>query len=125
ASKGTKRSKNDIAKDLNDFFGLRVKNWLSENGHKYDVIDAVMGAGFSDLLLTKNRAELITAELAERKTSFKSNVEAFNRVCNLAAKAEHDAVDPTLFVEQVETDLYKTWSSVHEQMTMAIAERNI
>lgn len=125
SSKGTKRNKIDITKDLNDFFGLRVKNWLSEHEHKYDVIDAVMAAGFSDLLLTKNRAELITTELTERKSSFKSNVEAFNRVCNLAAKAEHGAVEPALFVEQVETDLYKTWNSVHEQMTKAIAERNV
>src|SRR5690606_6723962 len=99
--RGTKRSKEEISKDLNDFFALRVKNWLSEHGAKYDVIDAVMAAGFSDLLLTKKRAELLAHQLVEdNKAEFKLTVEAFNRVCNLAAKAESKQVDAALFQEQ-------------------------
>lgn len=126
SERGTKRTAEDIAKDLQDFFGLRVKNWLSEQGARYDVIDAVMVAGFSDLLLTKKRAELITAQLEEQnKASFKSNVEAFNRVCNLAAKADSKQVDAALFQEASEKALYEAWSSIHPAFIEAVASRKL
>lgn len=126
SERGTKRTAEDIAKDLQDFFGLRVKNWLSEQGARYDVIDAVMVAGFSDLLLTKKRAELITAQLEEQnKASFKSNVEAFNRVCNLAAKADSKQVDVALFQEASEKALYEAWSSIHPAFIEAVASRKL
>ncbi|MFC6332435.1 glycine--tRNA ligase subunit beta [Paenibacillus septentrionalis] len=124
--RGTKRTAEEIAKDLNDFFALRVKNWLSEQGAKYDVIDAVMEAGFSDLLLTKKRAELLAVQLEEQnKASFKSNVEAFNRVCNLASKAESKDVNPALFQESTESELYQAWQAVHPAFHSAMADRDI
>ncbi|WP_108996261.1 glycine--tRNA ligase subunit beta, partial [Paenibacillus agaridevorans] len=51
-ARGLKRAAADIREDLNDFFSLRVKNWLSEQGNRYDVVDAVMAVGFDDLALT-------------------------------------------------------------------------
>lgn len=126
AERGMKRSTEEVAKDLQDFFGLRVKNWLSEQGARYDVIDAVMVAGFSDLLLTKKRAELITSQLEEsNKANFKSNVEAFNRVCNLASKADSKKVDEALFQEASELALYEAWHNVHGTFVKAIAERHV
>lgn len=126
AERGMKRTSEEISKDLQDFFGLRVKNWLSEQGARYDVIDAVMEAGFSDLMLTKKRAELLTAQLEEEhKAQFKSNVEAFNRVCNLATKADSDAVDAALFQEQSEHDLYSAWNDVHSTIQSHIHARNV
>lgn len=126
AERGTKRSSEDIAKDLQDFFALRVKNWLGEHGAKYDVIDAVMEAGFTDLQLTKKRAELLAAQLQDaNKASFKSNVEAFNRVCNLAAKAESKQVDPELFQEETERNLYNTWVAIHSSFAAAMAARDV
>lgn len=126
AERGTKRTIEEIAKDLQDFFALRVKNWLGEHGAKYDVIDAVMEAGFADLLLTKKRAELLTEQLQEsNKAGFKSNVEAFNRVCNLAAKAQDKQVTPDLFQEETERNLYRAWTAIHDSFTAAIAERNM
>lgn len=126
AERGMKRLSEEISKDLQDFFGLRVKNWLSEQGARYDVIDAVMEAGFSDLLLTKKRAELLTAQLEEsHKAEFKSNVEAFNRVCNLATKADSFTVDAALFQEQSEHDLFAAWNSVHTSIEESIQARKV
>lgn len=124
--RGTKRSKEEISKDLNDFFALRVKNWLSEHGAKYDVIDAVMAAGFSDLLLTKKRAELLAHQLEQdNKAEFKLTVEAFNRVCNLAAKAESKQVEAALFQEQSERKLYEAWTAVHNGFVDALNAREV
>ncbi|GIP15312.1 glycine--tRNA ligase beta subunit [Paenibacillus montaniterrae] len=126
AERGTKRSSQEISKDLQDFFALRVKNWLGEHGAKYDVIDAVMEAGFTDLQLTKKRAELLAAQLQDvNKASFKSNVEAFNRVCNLAAKAESKQVNPELFQEETERNLYNTWAAIHSSFVEAMAARDV
>jgi len=124
--RGTKRSKDEIAGDLNDFFALRVKNWLSEHGAKYDVIEAVMVAGFSDLLLTKKRAELLAHQLEQQnKAEFKLTVEAFNRVCNLAGKAESKNVDAALFQEQSEIKLYEAWTAIHAEFTAALDRREV
>ena len=102
-----------------------MKNWLSDLGAKYDVIDAVMVAGFSDLLLTKKRAELLMSEMEHNKEQFKLNVEAFNRVCNLAAKAEHKAVYESLFAHESEKALYQAWQSIHENFETSIAARSL
>jgi len=118
--RGLKRSAAEIRKDLYDFFALRVKNVLTEQGVRYDVVDAVMAGGFDDLKLTVERAAVLVANAAgEDKDEFKLVVDAFNRVNNLAAKAETAEIDPALFAESAEQALYDAWKSVHA----AYAER--
>ncbi|GFN30350.1 glycine--tRNA ligase subunit beta [Paenibacillus xylaniclasticus] len=114
--RGVKRSVEEIRKDLYDFFALRVKNVLTEQGVRYDVVDAVMAGGFDDLKLTVERASVIVANAAgNEKEEFKLVVDAFNRVNNLAAKAESAQVDPALFAEPAEAALYDAWKSAHER----------
>lgn len=124
--RGLKRSAEEIRKDLNDFFALRVKNWLSEQGNRYDVVDAVMAAGFDDLALAASRAAAIAAAVSgEERAEFKLAVEAFSRVSNLASKAESDLVDSSLFAEPAETALYEAWLSGREAYLDAIGKRDI
>jgi glycyl-tRNA synthetase beta chain len=109
-ARGLKREAADIRKDLSDFFALRVKNVLSEQGVRYDVVDAVMASGFTDLKTTIERAAVVQALAAsDDRSEFKLTVEQFNRVSNLGSKATARAVDPALFAEQVETELYEKW----------------
>ncbi len=108
--RGMKRPAEQVRKDLHDFFGLRVKNWLSEQHIRYDVVEAVMAAGISDLTLVSRRAAAVQAHAAgESKAEFKLTVEAFNRVGNLAAKSAGGAADPSLFSEEAEKELYEAW----------------
>lgn len=124
--RGLKRDAGDIRKDLSDFFALRVKNWLSEQGNRYDVVDAVMAAGFDDLALTASRAAAVSeAAAGEGRAEFKLSVEAFNRVCNLAAKATGAEVDPSLFAETAETKLYEAWQSQRENLRSAVERRDL
>ncbi|WP_028610383.1 glycine--tRNA ligase subunit beta [Paenibacillus harenae] len=109
-ARGLKRPSEEIRKDLSDFFALRVKNLLSEQGVRYDVVDAVMAAGFADLRSVVERASVVQALAAgDDRSEFKLTVEQFNRVGNLAAKATGAALDPALFAEQVEKELYEQW----------------
>ena len=107
-----KRDADAIRKDLYEFFGLRVKNVLSEQV-RYDVVDAVLAAGYDDVLDTIHRGEALMAAVQE--DSFKKAVEAFNRVSNLAAKAEHDEVKVELFEQPEEQALYASWQEAHKQ----------
>lgn len=109
-----KRSTEDVMKDLNDFFLLRLKNVLQEKQIRYDVIDAVLAAGYSNVpdLLERSHA-LMEAVKAD---DFKLTVEQFNRVNNLAQKATGDNIDESLFAEEVERMLYEAYQSVLQEV---------
>ncbi|BBH21269.1 glycine--tRNA ligase beta subunit [Paenibacillus baekrokdamisoli] len=121
SEKAMKREVSDVRKDLYEFIALRVKNVLSEQGIRYDVIDAVMASGYNNLRLTVNRAAAVTAAAAgERKEEFKTVVDALNRVCNLASKAASKEVKPVLFIESAESELYAAWQTVSDDLTLAV-----
>jgi len=110
-------------KDLNEFFALRVKNVLAEQHIRYDVVDAVLEAGCDDVRRTVLRAQALQAAVGDgdRKEAFRPAVEAFNRVCNLAAKADESRqVDARLFAEPAEGKLYEAWQKAHGQYEKAV-----
>ncbi|MFC4305593.1 glycine--tRNA ligase subunit beta [Cohnella boryungensis] len=126
AERGLKREAHDIAKDLQEFFVLRVKNVLSEQAIRYDVVDAVLGAGAYDVRRTILRAHALQAVTSEAtKADFRPAVEAFNRVCNLAAKADSKQVDAGLFADEAETKLYEAWQQAHGQFLNAFTEKDM
>ena len=116
----TKRPVEEVKKDLVDFFVLRLKNVLQENHVRYDVIDAVLSADLTQVpdLLAKAKALMAAVEDEE----FKLIVEQFNRVNNLAQKAEADQVDEALFAEEVERALYQSYLSVSQEVS-ALADQ--
>ncbi|MFD1953345.1 glycine--tRNA ligase subunit beta [Paenibacillus thailandensis] len=121
-----KRSADEIRKDLNDFFALRVKNVLTEQANRYDVVDAVMASGFDDLLLTVERALAVNGWTSgDQRAEAKPAVDAFTRVCNLAAKATTSTVDPSLFAERAEHDLYEAWQKAHEGAGKSLEEGDV
>lgn len=126
AARGLKREAFDIRKDLQEFFALRVKNVLTEQGIRYDVIDAVLGAGSGDVRRTLLRGQALQKQAGdEGKEAFRPVVEAFNRVCNLAAKSESRRVDPLLFADPTESALYEAWQEAHGKFEKAAAEARL
>jgi glycyl-tRNA synthetase beta chain len=118
--RGLKRGREEILRDLYEFFGLRVRNVLSEAGVRYDVVDAVMASGFDDPLLAVKRAEAVANAVAQGE-AFKAAVDAFNRVCNLAAKAGQTDVDPALFEDEAERKLFEAHGSVRVRAEEALS----
>jgi glycyl-tRNA synthetase beta chain len=104
---GLKRPEEEIVRDLTDFFGLRVKNVLSEFA-RYDVVDAVMGAGTDDVLAAIRKAKALQVVL-QRPEAIKPVIEAVNRVNNLAAKATSAEVDSSKFEDAAESELFNAW----------------
>jgi glycyl-tRNA synthetase beta chain len=109
----TKRAKDEVKKDLADFFALRLKNALQEEQIRYDVIDAVLSADIALVPDVLAKAKALMA--AVQADDFKLTVEQFNRAGNLAQKAEDDAIDEAVFTEDAERALYKAYLSVREQ----------
>lgn len=117
-----KRSAQEIRKDLYEFFGLRVKKTLSDS-LRYDVVDAVIAAGYDDVVSVVSRGTALM-EVLNTQSDFKTTVESFNRVSNLAAKASSEKVRSDLFQEEAEKNLYTAWQSVSEGYRQLLAERN-
>lgn len=124
AARPLKREAYEIKKDLGDFFAMRVKNVLTEQQIRYDVVDAVLGAGADDVRRTVMRAQALQAETEEsRKEAFRPAAEAFGRVSNLAAKAgDSRQVDARLFENGAEGALYEAWQHAHGQFAKSIVE---
>lgn len=116
------RQPDDIRKDLAEFFGLRVKKLLSET-LRYDVVDAVISAGFDDVISVVSRGEALM-QAVNSGDDFKTTVESFNRVSNLAAKAEKAEVQEPLFVEEAESNLFRAWQSITVDYHAALSERD-
>ncbi|WNC16887.1 glycine--tRNA ligase subunit beta [Brevibacillus brevis] len=109
-----KRTAAEVKQDLVDFFALRLKNVLQENEVRYDVVDAVLSADLSYVPMIMAKAKALMAAVAGEE--FKLVVEQFNRVNNLAQKAEADKVDEALFAEEVERSLYQAYLSVQREV---------
>ncbi|MBU5674582.1 glycine--tRNA ligase subunit beta [Paenibacillus brevis] len=104
-----KRSKEEMLKDLMEFFGLRVRKTLSDHC-RYDVVDAVMGAGYDDVVSVVSRGNGLM-EAVERP-EFKTVCEAFGRVSNLASKASAVKVRSDLLHDPAEAKLYQTLTEI-------------
>lgn len=122
AARPLKRSREDVLRDLNDFFVLRVKNVLSDMEIRYDLVDAVIlaSAGIDHVPGTIRRALALQEAVADG--AFKQAVDAFNRVCNLAVKATSKTVNPEVFVEPAEQALYQAWQACHAGFAQAMNE---
>lgn len=126
SARGLKREAFDISKDMQEFFNLRIKNVLADQSIRYDVVDAVLGAGVKDVQRTVLKAQALQAAISDNGIpDFRLSVEAFNRVCNLAAKADSKQVDANLFAESAETELYEAWQKANGDFVNAYAGANM
>ena len=117
-----KRQGSEIRNDLEEFFGLRVKKLLSEN-LRYDVVDAVIAAGFDDVMSVVSRGDALMSAVSGGD-EFKTTVESFNRVSNLAAKASKAAVSESLLQEEAEKELHAAWLQVQKPYSTALEQRD-
>lgn len=87
-----------------DFFQARLKNILLDEGHRYDVVDAVLETGIDNLPAVLKKAGALSAMRNEQK--FQELLTAFTRANNLAKKAVSVDIDPAAFVDESEEGLF-------------------
>lgn len=120
---GLKRGEEEILKDMMEFFGLRVKKALADSELRYDVVDAVIAAGYDDVVSVVARGQALM-EAVHAKGDFKLTVESFGRVSNLAAKSTGGKVRSDLLTESAEQALYEAWQSVSSHYRETLAARD-
>ena len=99
---------------VKDFIQARMKQFFGIEKIRHDIIEAVIASQQQDL------SQLFVAATVLREhqhdADFKVSIEALTRVINLSRKAPGQtlAVDPTLFENEAEKDLYEGVKSVSE-----------
>lgn len=102
-----------LVKQISEFFNLRVKNMLMEQGLRYDLVDAILAMQLTDMKDVLARAKAIK-EFAQTE-EFAATVQAFVRVSNLSKNvAEVQAINQDKLVEAAEKDLYAAFVAKQE-----------
>jgi glycyl-tRNA synthetase beta chain len=108
-----KRGAAQVKSDVLEFFKGRFENQLIAQGHPYDVVDAVLVSGVSDIVKALRKIEAMEA--------FKTHVDfaplaiAFKRASNILKNFSGGAVVPALFETDAEKSLYETYLGIYEQ----------
>lgn len=110
----------ETVNEIMEFFRQRIKNILENKGISYDVIDAVLASGFDDIIDTVNRAEALTNLRSQE--IFGKLLAAYNRVANLAKKAETDLIEPALLKDEAESLLYREFLTASEESRTYLRE---
>ncbi|WP_368504796.1 glycine--tRNA ligase subunit beta [Alkalihalophilus sp. As8PL] len=119
-----KRDREDITKEIIEFFNMRLKNALQDKGARYDVIDAVITNKRIHVPTAIKKAELLMKQVSE--PTFKKTVEALSRVTNIAKKAESGAeINPDLFEKEEEHELYKHYQQAKKEVHVALANGDV
>ncbi|PKM89759.1 MAG: glycine--tRNA ligase subunit beta [Firmicutes bacterium HGW-Firmicutes-12] len=104
----------DTKDKIKEFFQARIRNILSEEGHRYDVVDAVLGVDYSSLLTTLKRAEALSKLKEEQK--FVTLLTSYTRAYNLTKKTTAKDIHKEYFVEVVERELYDELKKAEEKI---------
>lgn len=107
----------EIQKNVAEFFTLRLKNVLGDNGIRYDIIDAVLSDA-DDPATTYAKATAAAKEI--ESGAFADAIQAFVRVGNLSTKAESSDVNPAAFTLDAEKALYAAYESAAANVQAAL-----
>ncbi len=110
--------------DVLDFIKARLRQRLTSENVRHDVIDAVINADQEDLTQLFAAATILRKHVADAE--FKPSVEALTRAINLAKKAEDstDHVDPNLFENDAEKALFEVAADLEQKFPRQTMEEN-
>lgn len=95
--------------DAREFFVLRLKNILSDEKIRYDIVDSVLAAETDNLYGAYLRAKAMNTVLTQGDMT--KEIQAFVRAGNLAQKSASTVVSVDLFNSNAEKSLYEEYIS--------------
>lgn len=113
----------ELEREIMEFMRLRLRGMLLEQGITYDVADAVLAAGFSNVPDLFRRAAAV--QQLKGTAQFSDLITAFTRAHNLAVHAGAAAVNPELFETEFERNLFQTSSRTGIAMDSALENRQV
>ncbi len=122
-SEKMERPFNEVKADVLDFFRVRYQNFLLDKGYPYDVIEAVLSTSFDQLLDVQARIDALRQ--AKEWKDFESIVIGFKRAMNILKGAPSGKeLDPSLFSEPEERDLYQAFVETHGRVELLLNRRD-
>lgn len=118
-----KLEKQEIEKELVQFFKLRIKHELNTRNIRYDIIDAVLGSKIGNVGLIIEKAEML--ETNKDHQDFKSTIESLSRVVNIAKKGEEAEINPNLFESNEEKHLYEKFIEVNPKVIESLKNHDV
>lgn len=113
----------ELVQQITEFFNLRVKNMLVEQGLRYDLVDAILAMQLSDMKDVLARAKAIK-EFAQTE-EFVATVQAFVRVSNLSKSVvQVQTINPDKLVEDAEKELYAAFIAKYSEINANIEQTN-
>ncbi|WP_408006818.1 glycine--tRNA ligase subunit beta [Pseudalkalibacillus sp. A8] len=110
-----KNDRSEVFNQLIEFFNIRLKTILQDQGIRYDIIDAVLTGELGRVDLLLKRAELIAENLKHQ--SFKDANVSLTRVLNISKNLDESLreINPELFENDEEKALYELYLSCKKQ----------
>ncbi|MFD2926000.1 glycine--tRNA ligase subunit beta [Halobacillus naozhouensis] len=115
----SERNEAEVKQDVQEFFTIRASYLLKDEGIEPDIVEAVLVHGIHVYPVTIEKAKILADK--RQDPSFKSSQEALGRVLNLAEKAVTSEVNPELFENKSEADLYESYQQVHDEYKQLMA----
>jgi glycyl-tRNA synthetase beta chain len=117
------RPAEEVRDDVLDFFRVRYQNFLLDRGYTFDVTDAVLSISFDELVDVQGRIDAL--KKARDWKDFESIVIAFKRAMNiLKGSPSEKEINPTLFAEPVEQNLYQSFLKARDKIDSLLNKRD-
>ncbi|SLL32632.1 Glycine--tRNA ligase beta subunit [Mycobacteroides abscessus subsp. abscessus] len=111
----------ELVDSVLSFFKLRVKHILQEEGIRYDIIEAILAEKIGGAASILRKAKVL--DTRKENIDFKEGIEALSRIINISNKAETiSSVEPTLFENEYESNLYNSFIAVKEKINKEVSE---
>ncbi len=111
----------DVKKEVVEFFRIRYQNLLLDKGYPFDVVDAALSTSFDELMDVQHRIDALKVGRASQ--DFESVVIGFKRAMNiLKGYSSRKEVNPSLFSEAAEKDLYQSFLKAKEKIELHLKQ---
>jgi glycyl-tRNA synthetase beta chain len=112
-----------VKDEVLEFFRVRYQNFLLDNEYPFDVTDAVLSISFDELLDVQGRMDAL--KKAREWKDFESIVIGFKRAMNiLKGSPPKREINPLLFAETVEKNLYQSFLRAKEKIGNYLNQRD-
>jgi glycyl-tRNA synthetase beta chain len=116
-------SRQGVHDKIKEFFAARLKNILSDQGHRYDVVEAVMAVNWQQLQTVVDRARALSA--LREDAAFVKLLAVFTRANNLAKKENSRLINPQILTEASELALYEALQKAQGELDKVKAEQGL
>lgn len=113
------RSAEEVTAEVVEFIRLRFVNMLTGKGFSADVVEAVLSAGFDDVIDARQRVEALSA--MKEQQDFEALAATFKRVGNIIKGGVSDAVVENVFEEDCEKELFAELQRIQQDVTRLMA----